>query len=73
MRQHVVYVLDLCLTLTFDLYVGDGGIHSEFCSLFCRLNWSLFFKATVLCLIVSVHESFSLIFFVKNHILRMLQ
>ena len=30
-----------------DLYVGDGGIHSEFCSLFCRLNWSLLFKAPV--------------------------
>ena len=24
MRQHVVYILDLCMTLTFDLYVGDG-------------------------------------------------
>ena len=30
MRQNVVYIIDLCLTLTFDLYVGDEGILSEF-------------------------------------------
>ena len=26
MRQHVVYILDLSMTLTFDLHVGGGGI-----------------------------------------------
>ena len=37
MYQHVVYVLDLSMTLTFDLYVGGEGILSEFYSpfLFC--------------------------------------
>ena len=25
MRQHVVYILDLSMTLTFDLYAGGGG------------------------------------------------
>ena len=34
MRQHVVYIHDLCMTLTFDLYVGSGGILSEFYSQF---------------------------------------
>ena len=29
MKQHVVYILDLSMTLTFDLYVGGGGIFSE--------------------------------------------
>ena len=39
MRQHVVYVLELCLTwVTFDLYVGDGGIHSEFYSQFLSIK-----------------------------------
>ena len=26
MKQHVVYILDLSMTLTFDLYVGGGGV-----------------------------------------------
>ena len=26
MRQHVVYILDLSMTLTFDIYVGGGGL-----------------------------------------------
>ena len=30
MRQHVVYILDLSMTLTLDLYVGGRGILSEF-------------------------------------------
>ena len=35
MRQHVVYILDLSMTLTFDLYVcGWRGILSEFYSQF---------------------------------------
>ena len=34
MRKHVVYILDLSMTLTFDLYVGGGGIRSEFHSQF---------------------------------------
>ena len=29
MRQYVVYILNLCLSLTFDLYVGDEGILSD--------------------------------------------
>ena len=33
-RQHVVYIHDLCMTLTFDLYVGGGGFLSEFYSQF---------------------------------------
>ena len=37
MRQHVVCILNLCMTLTFDLYVGGGGIHSKFYSLFILL------------------------------------
>ena len=32
--RHVVYLLDLSMTLTFDLYVGGGGILSEFYSQF---------------------------------------
>ena len=32
MRLHVVYILDLCMTLTLDLYVGGGGNLSEFYS-----------------------------------------
>ena len=32
--QHVMYILDSSMTLTFDLYVGDGGILSEFDSQF---------------------------------------
>ena len=24
-KQHVVYILDLSMALTFDLYVGGGG------------------------------------------------
>ena len=32
MRQHVAYILDLSMTLTFDLYVGGGGILSKFYS-----------------------------------------
>ena len=27
--RHVEYILDLSMTLTFDLYVGGGGILSE--------------------------------------------
>ena len=34
MRQYVVYILDLCVTLTFDPYVGDGSILSELYSRF---------------------------------------
>ena len=34
MRQYVVYIHDLCMTLTFDLYVGSGGILSDFYSQF---------------------------------------
>ena len=34
MRQHVVYILDLSLTLTFDLYVDGGRYLSEFYSQF---------------------------------------
>ena len=34
MRQHVVYILDLSMTLTYDLYAGGGGILSEFYSQF---------------------------------------
>ena len=34
MRQQVVYILDLCMTLTFDLYVGGWGNLSEFYSQF---------------------------------------
>ena len=30
MRQHVVYILDLSVNLTLDLYVGGGGVLSEF-------------------------------------------
>ena len=30
MRQHVVYILNLSMTLTFDLYMGGGVILSEF-------------------------------------------
>ena len=39
MRQHVAYIFDISMTLTFDLYVGGGGILSEFYSpfLFCYL------------------------------------
>ena len=33
-RQHVMYIRNLCMTLTFDLYVGGGGIYSEFYSVF---------------------------------------
>ena len=36
--QHVVYILDPSMTLTFDLYLGDGGILSEFYSQFLSLN-----------------------------------
>ena len=32
LRQHVVYILDICMT--FDPYVGVGGILSEFYSQF---------------------------------------
>ena len=32
MRQYVVYILDLRRTLTFELYVGGGGILTEFYS-----------------------------------------
>ena len=31
-KQHVVYILDLSMTLTFDLYVGGAVIRSEFYS-----------------------------------------
>ena len=34
MKQHVVYILDLGINLTFDLYVGGGAILSEFYSVF---------------------------------------
>ena len=36
MRKQVVYIHDLCVTLTFDLYLGGGGILklSEFYSQF---------------------------------------
>ena len=30
MRQHVVYILDLSITLTSELYVGGGGILVSF-------------------------------------------
>ena len=46
MRQHVVYILDLFMTLTFDLYVGSGSIPSGFYSylveeyLFCQWRGS---------------------------------
>ena len=32
--RHVVYILDLSMTLPFDLYAGGGGILSEFYSQF---------------------------------------
>ena len=38
MRQHVVYIHDLCMTLTFDLYVGGEGILGEFYSVFNLLH-----------------------------------
>ena len=34
MRQHVIYILDLCMILTFYLYVSGGGILCEFYSQF---------------------------------------
>ena len=34
MRQHIVYILDLSMTFSFDLYVGGGRILSEFYSQF---------------------------------------
>ena len=34
MRRHVVYIIDLIMTLTFDIYVGGGGILREFYSQF---------------------------------------
>ena len=44
MRQHVVYILDLSMTLTFDLYVGVGVILSEFYSQFLScLNQFVFY------------------------------
>ena len=32
--HHVVYILDLSMTLTFDICVGGGGILSDFYSQF---------------------------------------
>ena len=59
MRQHVVYILDLSMTLTFDLYMGGGVIltHNFYLVCFClrmiylrrveMFVW-LFFKLIVL-------------------------
>ena len=38
MRQHVVYILNICMTLTFDPYVGGGGIFSVFTHSFYLVN-----------------------------------
>ena len=56
MRQHVVYILDLSMTLTFDLYMGGGVILSEFYSQFlsCLLlfTYDLFEESGNVCLVI---------------------
>ena len=44
MRPHVVYILDLCMILIFDLYVGGGGILSEFYSQFLSFGMICLFS-----------------------------
>ena len=63
MRQHVVYILDLSMTLTFDLFVdGGGGILSEFYSQFLscftmkNISWTNLFYTWDKCLLQNPNE-----------------
>ena len=42
--RHVVYIHNFCMTLTFYLYVGSGGILSEFYSQFLSWLWVFYSK-----------------------------
>ena len=49
--RHVVYILDLSMPLTFDLYVGGGGILSEFFSQFLSCFFQKYFSLLLQALI----------------------
>ena len=56
MKQQNMYILDLSMNLTFDLYVGGGGILSDFYSQFLSCLTSLIFLFIFLNILVILHK-----------------